>query len=433
MKRRTLSLLVIVLFSAFVCLLSAVQPWTGDDAEYMFMASGEGFDMTDTPVRTLGDVLSSQWLHYFSVNGRTPAHLLVQAFCGVWGAQAFAVCNGVVYTLFLLLLLRLLRISLDRVGLVVGVVSAVAVTFGTRYGPACQVNYVWMFTLVLPFMLLLRRWLSGRKAVSWWAWPLFALAGIAGGWTQEGLSLGLLFAFFCFFVVGRFHLKADGFDDVGLPATASWRGAAFWLMLMGFAIGTLLIVASPAAWTRLAGLGDAPQLIPVWRGWLMGLRMFWVLTAYIVYCVAWRKMSWRQVLHPIRFSLAAMAALLLMNAALGVMSYRQFFGVELLSIVALFTLLRRETAQTSVAARALCGLLVVGAIGVSYGRWQAVMRERERYDELAAKVQLRTLPDGTSTLYLSETELQDAAADRAAIVAIARQKTRALGRSVRVE
>lgn len=433
MKRRTLSLLVIILFSAFMCLLSAVQPWTGDDAEYMFMASGEGFDMTDTPVRTLGDVLSSQWLHYFSVNGRTPAHLLVQAFCGVWGAQAFAVCNGVVYTLFLLLLLRLLRISLDRVGLVVGVVSAVAVTFGTRYGPACQVNYVWMFTLVLPFMLLLRRWLSGRKAVSWWAWPLFLLVGIACGWTQEGLTLGLLFSFFAFYAVSRWRQSADGFDDVGLPATISWRGAAFWLLLVGFVLGTLLIVASPAAWTRLAGLGDAPQLIPVWRGWLMGLRMFWVLTAYIVYCVAWRKMSWRQVLHPIRFSLAAMAALLLMNAVVGVMSYRQFFGVELLSIVALFTLLRRETAQTSVAARALCGLLVVGAIGVSYGRWQAVMRERERYDELAAKVQLHTQPDGTSTLYFPETERQDVAADRAALVAIARQKTRALGKSVRVE
>lgn len=433
MKHRTLSLLVIVLFSAFMCLLSEVQPWTGDDAEYMFMASGEGFDMTDTPVRTLGDVLSSQWLHYFSVNGRTSAHLLVQAFCGVWGAQAFAVCNGVVYTLFLLLLLCLLRISLDRVWLVVGVVAAVAFTFGTRYGPACQVNYVWMFTLVLAFMLLLRRWLSGRKAVSWWAWPLFALAGVAGGWTQEGLTLGLLFAFFCFFVVGRFHLKTDGLDDVGLPATVSWRGAAFWLMLMGFALGTLLIVASPAAWTRLAGTADAPPLMPTWKGWLMGLRMFWVLMAYIIYCVGVRKQSWRSVWLPLRFSLTAIAALLLMNLVVGVMSYRQFFGVELLSIVALFTLLRRETAQTSVAVRALCGLLVVGAIGVSYGRWQAVMRERERYDELAAKVQLRTQPDGTSTLYLSETERQDAAADRAALVAIARQKTRALGRSVRVE
>ena len=165
----------------------------------------------------------------------------------------------------------------------------------------------------------------------------------------------------------------------------------------------------------------------------MGLRMFWVLTAYIVYCVAWRKMSWRQVLHPIRFSLAAMAALLLMNAVVGVMSYRQFFGVELLSIVALFTLLRAEVQPASASVRVLFVVLFLGAIVIGAGRWRAVLRERVRYDELAAKVQLRTLPDGTSTLYLSETELQDAAADRAAIVAIARQKTRALGRSVRVE
>ncbi len=108
MKKRlnkAVSFLAPALTGVAVWWMSAHVVWLGDDLDYQFKMQGEIWQSWGF-INNFKDFVDSQIVHYLHVNGRTIAHVLVQLFCAVLGQQVFAVCNGVVYALFALLLAK---------------------------------------------------------------------------------------------------------------------------------------------------------------------------------------------------------------------------------------------------------------------------------------------------------------------------------------
>jgi len=373
MKTKHLSIAIILAYCCVVAVFAYYEIWLGDDAEYLYKAAESGFvGMSDEPVRTFGDVLESQWNHYFNINGRTPAHLLVQSFCALLGQTAFVVCNFIVYLIFFYLLLRCGRIPLSDVRGVLLAVVVFSISFRTSTGPSCQIGYFWVFCLAMWWMLKVQKYRDREKASTWGYVGLFVLALFAG-WGQEALNVGICFAILVYMAT---HLRQ--------------MRAPQWVLFIGFGLGTLLIVASPAAWERAATL-ETPAATTA-KNFLKGIRCFYLLCIYSAYLLATKRATLKALYRQNAFFLHGIAFLYLFNLIISVFTYRQLFGAELLALLALL-----NTYKTFGIGRVPYAAVAIGLLALSvYVNVRAMRLQLQSYyfnkyvfKELSAK------PDGT--------------------------------------
>ena len=137
----------------------------GDDYVYAFIWPGQpmSIPLPDTAERVscLSDILISQWKHYLTWGGRTPAHILVQFF--VWqGKPLFNFVNALVSLLLVLEIYWLSNrgvVSIDKlkIGHCVGIVLllwALTPVFTDVFlwlSGTC--NYLWMTVFLLGFLI----------------------------------------------------------------------------------------------------------------------------------------------------------------------------------------------------------------------------------------------------------------------------------------
>lgn len=366
---------IMLLTVAAVGLLTAVAPWVGDDIEYQYICLPDVADMSDTPVASLSDVAVSQWHHYFSINGRSVAHTLVQTFCGLLPPAAFVVCNAAAYVLLafgLLLLCRNCGVRTIRPAAFAGTSALLTLGFSTYYTPAFQVGYVWMFATTLYFL-----WYFFRPEPS--RLPAMALltAGLLAGWGQEALCTGVSAAL-CLMAVFR---------------RRSMNRKRWWLAA-GYVAGMLLVCLSPAAWSRAADTHatlDASLACLVYSS-----RESYLLGAFAVFLLLSRRGTLRSVFVRNAFYWNAWLVLLLFNLAIGIVPpARQLFGLELLSLLLLLRLFAAHRPGARPAAILLTLCLVAGS--VEYGRRLGMQRDmRATYDNIITDS--RTAADG-DTVY----------------------------------
>lgn len=194
-----------VIFAAFLgifFLRNLLLPLIADDYSYAFIWDGDargnlldGLDPNRLHrVESFGDVLYSQWQHYFTWGGRTIAHIFVQTF--VWlGDSIFDVANTFVFAAFVLLLFKI------GTGLPLGDMNKIYLLFilaGIYFCTPSLVittvwltgacNYLWMSTLIILFLLPFVT--KHRRADFWrtppaWSVPLMAVLGLCAGWSIE--------------------------------------------------------------------------------------------------------------------------------------------------------------------------------------------------------------------------------------------------------
>ncbi len=341
--RQTLASLSLLLLTALLYGWYAwISPWVGDDIEYAYMAEWGSRDMGERAVRTIGDVFRSGWRHYFMINGRTPAHLLVQYFCGIGGQYAFALCNGLVYIIFTLatgciafrcspraLLRRPLRLLATAV--------LIGLTFYTSYTPTCQIGYVWMFTLALLFLPL---FFAAEKPKAWWLPGGIAFALLAG-WGQESLNFGLCAAL-CLYAVG--HRR-----DLTRHQ---------WWLLCSFCLGALLLGLAPGNFRRLASCAPGTGNRALWNS-LLQLRLCWALLLAVGTLCLLRRKQIRDIYRHHSLLWQALGFNLLGCAGVGVIGHRQWLGAELLSLLLLVQLVQESHCSGNMRRAAL--LLLAGA------------------------------------------------------------------------
>lgn len=310
MKIKTiLPYLVLIVVSLLIMYLCAFCPWLGDDIRYMFSFA------TGDPIREFKDIILSQNEHYFSVNGRYVAHVLVQVFCGLSNHTVFAICNGLVFVAFALMTLSLAGIKRHNVILSVLGIFLCHLGFQTRMVPSCQIGYVWMFTLV---MIVMWFYLHKPNIDKRWWWILIPFCSIAGC-GQEAINLGVCVAML---IYAWQHRKS-------MTATQ-------WAVLFAFGFGTLILVASPGSHQRVSvvhGLAKSSQLVHNVVLFVGYVCVTFVLAFVLMAGVISKRLNFRQCYKDNAFYWHVLVVCFSMNVFISLFCNRQLFGMEFAALI----------------------------------------------------------------------------------------------------
>lgn len=355
---KTLPYLLLAAVTILMVYLCTYCPWLGDEIRYMFSFA------TGDRLHDFKDVIISQNEHYFNINGRYVAHVLVQLFCGLSNHVVFAVCNGLVFIPFALLTLRLAGIKKHETALSVIGISLCFLGFQTRMVPSCQIGYMWMFTLVA---IVLWFFLHKQQVERRWWWLLLPFCVVAG-WGQEAINLGVCGAMI---VYAWQHRKS--------------MSTTQWAIMLAFGFGTLLLVVSPGSLHRVGtihGSEKSASAVHNMALFLLYILVTYILLAVVITGVVSRRITLRQCYRGYAFYWHVFIICLAMNVFITLFTNRQLFGMEYVALILTLGLLhdmnyrRLNMALTSVA--------LVLLVWVGYHNVKTVNASSADYAEMMA-------------------------------------------------
>lgn len=282
-------------------LLNCLTPLVADDYTFAFSY------LTGERLTGIGDVLASQYHHYFTWSGRFLIKCLAQWFT-IPPKIVFNLCNAAVYTglgLLIYWLAKGRRKARDPLLLLLIFLSLweIAPVFGQTSLWMCgSCNYLWatFFCLaaLLPFGLYLRAPFAARR---WLPFASFA-AGLVAGWSSENTSAGLLVAL----------VLTVGFVLCTEKKAPLWM----WSGLAGALLGFALLILAPGNYLRQDASPDprGPLTILAVR-LLTALDQLWNHGAVLLvlfaalYCLLWlQKPGAKALFWPAALALAGLAA-----------------------------------------------------------------------------------------------------------------------------
>lgn len=212
-----------------------------DDLAYHFYydANSALVRPTSDPITSFWQIFPSMWHHYCSVNGRFTSHFLIQLFCGLLGKNVFNIVNTLVFAIFIYYFTKLVSYKNSIVILVLllaAIVFLLPFPGQTMLWLTGSINYFWTvtFSLLVIYYLLI----SKDKTTK----PLFLILlfmwGAFVGWMNESISIGVSGGLFLYMVLKRKELDKNKL-----------------FLIMGYMLGTALIVFSPGTFARATGSG----------------------------------------------------------------------------------------------------------------------------------------------------------------------------------
>lgn len=242
----------LIIIGGIFYFMNLYTPLYSDDWNYCFIFG------TQTPIQTICDILESQYTHYFEMNGRFTPHFIVQFFDGITGKYWFNIANAIMFIIMLLLICKTIVGNNKTQYYKIISLATLGIFFfmpGFNYNflwmsGAC--NYLWSIVLFLTFNLLLHKEIHNKFLYI----PLL-LWGIICGWTHEGIVVGLSIGYFIYYLLNKEKLK---------PTSTK-------LLLIGFYIGTALLVFSPGSISRAmqSNPTESFSLVPFVRGLISSL------------------------------------------------------------------------------------------------------------------------------------------------------------------
>lgn len=242
---------ILCVFMGVFLIRNLMLPMVSDDIPYAFIWDGADkgnlLDGVGPRVRiaSFGDIVKSQWSHYFTWGGRILGIGLTQLFA--WeGKDLFNVLNTLVFTGLALLLFRIgtgesLR-SMNKT-YILWILTAfwflLPDPFLTTLWMCGSCVFLWMslleFLFLLPFALKYWRPSFWEKPPAW-SVPLMALAGLCAGWSVEtGAAATGFIAFFALW-----HFRKQG-------CLQPWMIAGFLFLC----IGGIMLTQAPGEMVRL--------------------------------------------------------------------------------------------------------------------------------------------------------------------------------------
>ena len=338
MKRlnsKTATAVYLVIVAIVMYGINVFTPIFCDDWHYRFIFG------TQTPIRTIGDILVSQWHHYFEfTNGRFFAHFFVQLFDGILGKGIFNVFNALAFAAFLYLLAVVTARERKHDYKIVSVafILIFLLMTGFKYvflwmSGAC--NYLWMALLLLPFHHLIER----EDVPAKYNW-LLLLFGFVCGWTNEAMVVGLGAAYFLYFA---FHRK---------ELTGHRR-----YMLAGFFIGALFLVFAPSSINR-AFTSSARHFTLMDRIVNMqNLTLFYVLVLFILAKAIFGKLRFKEWVKKEQMLITATLVSLFFILFTGFYLEHSRFGIELFSLMLVLRVINWDKINT--AAITVCNVCMI--------------------------------------------------------------------------
>ena len=312
LPNKVLCVALLLAVTVVMWFLNHFTPLFLDDWHYAFIFG------TLEPIRSVGDILVSQWHHYLSFNGRFVAHFFVQLFDGILGKGLFNVFNAIFFAVFLYALA--IATSRDKKQyysiMSVAFILVFLVMTGFKYvflwlSGSC--NYLWMAILLLFFIHLIEK----EEIAKRYHVPLI-LFGFVCGWTNEAMIVGLGAAYFIYYVFHREQLTKHRL-----------------CMLAGFYLGALFIVFSPAAIHR--ALSTSAQYISLLDRVinLQNLGIFFILVAVVLIKVVFRKMKLGEWVKREQILILATLISICFIIFTGFYFSHSRFGIELFSLLLL--------------------------------------------------------------------------------------------------
>lgn len=366
------ALAIILTVSAIVCYFSWVSPILDDDLGYSFNVK---MNVTGTlqQVTSIWELFESQYYHYFYSNGRIVAHWLVQLYDCLLGQKAFAVSNGMVYALMILMLMRTCGVGLRNWKGALTVSCLTLICLCTRMIPAFQM-YIWMYLLVLAYLWLLTHY-NTRK---WWMLTLLGVYSVICGNAHESLNAGVCIGMAVYFIYNR---------RINLQQI---------IMCACFCGGLAILILSP--WTRLRMEEEAPFWIAEYRLLMVyelikSLPALWVLIAVTAYRLMFRKEKIRELFRPNVLWWGIWAGCTAIDFYWGFMVTRAWLGEELAAMILAVRMLRGKTFTPF-----WLGILSVATVWFLTLQWMSVDKIRGYMEEIRRQAQAS--PDGKVYLNL---------------------------------
>lgn len=324
------SFLILTFVAVVVFFVTNSTPWLGDDTMYRFKINKElvvferygELVTSDESIEFVSDVKSlveSQNEHYMLINGRYSSHLMVQTVCGFMGQTVFAICNAIVWMLFICMLLKLCGKNCGDWRSLFMVVVLSFVSFVFKFTPSVQIGYIWIFTLALWFLKLL----FGKELNRWCSVPLFLLGLIAGN-GNETLSIGLSGALLLYLIKNGRHLSFQK-----------------WLMIAGYGLGTLVILCSPGSWTRVGELEPQPFSKLV-GDFLLHIPALYVMLGIVVYRIITHRESLVSMIGRYYVFFTALLLCIVFCCMARTFDSRSLAGTNLMALVIALSMLKEK-------------------------------------------------------------------------------------------
>lgn len=229
----------IVVACIFFWGVNDASPLRCDDLVYQFMwlKGGNGAYPADINNRidSFYEAIISQINHYQVMNGRFTVHFIVQCFCGFWGKSMFNIINAIVYALFLLGSILLLKLDtlLENLFLIFMLWLLLPIQYIFTFDISFAVNYLWVATACIYFIILFEKALLLSTSHTWWKLALLFLYSLMCGSSQEGFTIPLSASVLIYTIINFKKLNTNSF-----------------YLILGLWVGTALVVFAPGTLKR---------------------------------------------------------------------------------------------------------------------------------------------------------------------------------------
>lgn len=365
MKNRTdnyFSLLFLLLVGVFFYMLNTNVSLRNDDYMYSFMYVKDSvsdiahpLDLTH-PIKSAGDLFISQYNHYFSMNGRSIVHFVVQLFCGIWGKNVFNICTSLIYIALIIGIVRLVfpiyRTVFHYIGVSLVLWFLLPVSAFYAMGICFAVNYLWSLTACIWFLFFYRKVKNGCK-LSPKEYAVILFMSFLAGWSHESFAIGISGALFIYYLI---HMT-------------EFKGREKYLAIV-FCLGTSMLILSPGIWVRFTDVnGQAGWLDFLYSrlGVLLLMKRLLLLIMVLFVLVISKQIRIKDFIEKNRLFCLILCVEVLFIMTVGFVNERSMLGIDFFSILLLLCALtqsrlayRRHWKYVSVA-------LLVGFIYINMG------------------------------------------------------------------
>lgn len=355
--------------------------WRGDDVRYGYMFTEQlhtlyhDYDEYNDKIESIGDIISSQVVHYNWWGGRSVVHSIASLFCAILGQRCFAVCNAFMWIALVLLILSMCGSSYKNIGSLLTVIVLSSISFMMRMSPEFQINYIWVFVLVLIFLKLL----LNNKNFRGWKLVLLAAFGLIVGWAHDVINVGVGGAIIILWLRNiRNYSKSQ------------------YVLSISFGVGALILLLAPGNFVRASQL-EPFSFVHSCMALLYSLRSVYVLIVVTIIAKYKYGKSLKAIYLDNEFYWNAMAICMMFVFALGVPGYRSVYGAELMAIIIIVRLLNNHRFNLFWTVVSSISLLIIWVMQIA-----GTYKIKEQYLDVLQQYESSPTGDVFTSVVLSE-------------------------------
>ncbi|WP_051697658.1 DUF6056 family protein [Prevotella sp. 10(H)] len=238
-SRLNIVCMVLAVLTVFILIYiqNYLYPLYADDWNYSFVHGEEA-----TRIRSFSHIFTSQYNHYMTWGGRSVVHFIAESML-MTGFFWACVINSLGYVLFVYVLYRIANKGNKTNPVLFFLFSlliwfAQPAYFATILWKTGAANYLWGTLIILLFLYSYYSCYRSRKTEnSAVRTVLFFLFGIIAGWTNENMSVALIF-----YIIASLALYK--YEKIKIPAWAITG-------LIGTIVGCIMMLVAPGNYVRL--------------------------------------------------------------------------------------------------------------------------------------------------------------------------------------